>query len=68
MKHTMKQALALFIAVLLATLGPVGALAESIDEIAFDESDEALVISEDIEAPAEEIARALQTLMHRDEL
>ena len=55
MKHTMKQALALFIAVLLATLGPVGALAESVEEIAFDEGDEALVVSEDIEAPAEEI-------------
>ena len=31
MKHTMKQALALFIAVLLATLGPVSALSDGVD-------------------------------------
>ena len=30
-------------------------MAESIEEIAFDESDEALVVSEDIEPPEEEI-------------
>ena len=46
MKHTLKQALALFIAVLLATLGPVGALSEGIDL--------EQVVSENIEPPVEE--------------
>ena len=46
MKHTLKQTLALFIAVLLATLGPVGALSEGIDV--------EQVVSENIEPPVEE--------------
>ena len=55
MKHTLKRALALFIAVLLATLGPVGALSEGIEDIMPGESDETVVVSEDIEPPQEEI-------------